>query len=277
MISRAHITAWRRSAPWSSDAQVEQDLVISRALVEIYSDALLSSSLAFRGGTALHKLHLSPATRYSEDIDLVQIEPGPIGPVITALRSRLDSWLGEPRRKQSEGRLTLVYRFESEIPPVTPLRLKIEVNTREHFAVLGFVRRQAAVGSSWFEGAAGVTTYELEELLATKLRAFYQRKKGRDLFDLWSALVRFPGLDTGKVVRCFQRYMKSGGDRVSRAEFEANLAEKLSDPVFHADVGPLLALHSGTQLQFDVARAAERVQESLVARLPGEPWKGFRE
>lgn len=137
MIPRAHITAWRWNAPWSTDAQVEQDLVLSRVLVEVYSVPFLSSFLAFRGGTALHKLYLSPASRYSEDIDLVQIEAGAIGPVMTALRSRLDAWLGEPRRKQSEGRMTLIYRFESEIPPVTPLRLKIEVNTREHFAVLG--------------------------------------------------------------------------------------------------------------------------------------------
>ena len=67
MIPRAHITAWRSIAPWSTDAQVEQDLVLSRALVEIYTDPALASSLAFRGGTALHKLYLSPALRYSED------------------------------------------------------------------------------------------------------------------------------------------------------------------------------------------------------------------
>jgi len=99
MIPRAHITAWRRYAPWSTDSQVEQDLVLSRVLVEIYSDPVLSSSLAFRGGTALHKLFLTPAARYSEDIDLVKIEAGAIGPVMTALRSRLDSWLGEPQEK----------------------------------------------------------------------------------------------------------------------------------------------------------------------------------
>jgi len=275
MIPRAHITAWRRTAPWSSDAQVEQDLVISRALVEIYSDSALSSLLAFRGGTALHKLYLSPASRYSEDIDLVQIEAGAIGAVINALRSRLDPWLGEPRRKQSEGRMTLLYRFESEIPPVTPLRLKIEVNTRVHFAVLGLARKRVAIGNPWFEGASDVTTYELEELLATKLRAFYQRKKGRDLFDLSTAIDRFPALDTGKVVRCFQHYMEMSGARVSRAEFEANVAEKLSDPVFHADVAPLLALRSNAEVQFDVVRAAESIHDSLLSRLPGEPWKGL--
>lgn len=275
MIPRAHITAWRRTAPWSSDAQVEQDLVISRALVEIYSDSMLSSSLAFRGGTALHKLYLSPALRYSEDIDLVQIEAGAIGSVISGLRSRLDPWLGEPRRKQSEGRMTLLYRFESEVPPVTPLRLKIEVNTREHFSVLGLAKKRVFVGNPWFDGAAEVTTYELEELLATKLRAFYQRKKGRDLFDLSTALVRFPNLDAEKVIRCFQQYMEANGARVSRAEFEANLAEKLSDQVFRADVAPLLVLSDNAEVQFNVVRAAESVHDSFLSRLPGEPWKGL--
>lgn len=47
MIPRAHITAWRANAPWSRDAQVEQDLVLSRALVEIFSDPLLNSQQLF--------------------------------------------------------------------------------------------------------------------------------------------------------------------------------------------------------------------------------------
>ncbi len=70
MIPRPHIAKWQKFAPWRDFAQVEQDLVISRTLVEIFSDDFLSSQLAFRGGTALHKLYLHPASRYSEDIDL---------------------------------------------------------------------------------------------------------------------------------------------------------------------------------------------------------------
>jgi len=104
VIPRAHITAWRAAAPWSTDAQVEQDLILSRALVQIFSEPTLNSRLAFRGGTALHKLFLNPPSRYSEDIDLVQVKPEPIGPTLTGLRKILDSWLGQPRRKQSEGR-----------------------------------------------------------------------------------------------------------------------------------------------------------------------------
>ena len=55
MISRAYITAWRSKAPWLTDAQVEQDLVVSRIIVELFSDEFLAREVAFRGGTALHK------------------------------------------------------------------------------------------------------------------------------------------------------------------------------------------------------------------------------
>jgi hypothetical protein len=104
VIPRAHITAWRPRAPWSTDAQVEQDLVLARALVEIFSDAALVPALAFRGGAALHKLFLDPPARYSEDIDLVQITAGPIGGVMNILRARLDPWLGKPRWRRSSPR-----------------------------------------------------------------------------------------------------------------------------------------------------------------------------
>ena len=36
MIPFDYITDWRAEAPWIDDVQVEQDLVISRALVEIF-------------------------------------------------------------------------------------------------------------------------------------------------------------------------------------------------------------------------------------------------
>lgn len=103
MIPHDYITEWRAEAPWVADSQVEQDLVISRALVEIFSHPALKDALAFRGGTALYRLHLKPAARYSEDIDLVRTEAGPAGPIMDALREVLDPWLGGPRWKQAEG------------------------------------------------------------------------------------------------------------------------------------------------------------------------------
>ena len=149
MIPAAHVRAWRAQAPWATNAQVEQNLIICRALVEAYSDPVVAESLAFRGGTALHKLHFNPPLRYSEDIDLVQVRQEPIGKTVAALCSRLDHWLGAPNWKQSEGRFTLLYKVTVTTPPPISLRLKIEINTREHFSVMGFkknaVRRQESV------------------------------------------------------------------------------------------------------------------------------------
>lgn len=271
MIPRDYITEWRSRVPWIDDFQIEQDLVISRALVEIFSDPVLADTLAFRGGTALYKLYLTPPARYSEDIDLVQVKPGPAGVIMDALRSVLDPWLGVARWRQSEGRVTFSYRFMSEDVPARRLRLKIEINTREHFAVLGFVRRPFSVESRWFSGAAEVLTFELDELLATKLRALYQRKKGRDLFDLAAGLNDRES-DRQRIVTVFREYMDHDGHPVTRAMFERNLAGKLVDPRFSADMGTLLA----DEYDWRPAESARTV-EQLLQLLPGAQWKRGKE
>jgi len=189
MIPQAYITEWNQQVPWQSMEQVEQDLVICRALVELFSDDYLAQNLAFRGGTALHKLFLSPQQRYSEDIDLVQISAVPFGPIADRIRERL-AFLGEPKRRPKAHNFTMYFRFESEFPPVMNLRLKVETNTREHFTINDLVKVAFDVNSKWFKGGCMLTTYVLEELLGTKLRALYQRKKGRDLYDLYIALTR---------------------------------------------------------------------------------------
>ncbi len=48
------ITEWRRFAPWVHDSQVEQDLILSRTLTEIFNVPEAADALAFRGGTALY-------------------------------------------------------------------------------------------------------------------------------------------------------------------------------------------------------------------------------
>lgn len=268
MIPRDFITEWRASAPWVQDFQVEQDLVICRALVEIFTHPVLQDAFAFRGGTALYKLHLKPAARYSEDIDLVQVRAGPAGDMMTALREVLDPWLGKPQWKQTEGRVTFNYRFESEDPSPVPLKLKVEVNTREHFTVHGFQSAPFSVSSRWFEGACDIKTYDLDELLGTKLRALYQRRKGRDLFDMATAL-KHEGVNPDRIVAAFSRYMDEGGHHVTRALFEGNLAKKLADRRFVSDIPPLLTAGQN----WNAIEATALVTETLCSRLPGEPWK----
>ena len=263
MIPQAYITAWSQQVPWQTNEQVEQDLVICRALVEIFSDEWLAARLAFRGGTALHKLYLSPQPRYSEDIDLVQLTSEPFGPIADRLRERL-TFLGEDQRKQKAHNFTLVYRFDSEFPPVLPLRLKIETNTREHFQALGLQAFPFDVHSSWFSGSCQLTTYRLEELLGTKLRALYQRSKGRDLYDLFIALTRKPDLDLDALLYCYQKYMAASvAQPPASTDFIRNVEAKMKDPNFLGDTTALLR----PDVPYNPAQAYELVKSRLLEKL----------
>ena len=165
-----------------------------------------------------------------------------------------------------------------------PLRLKIEINTREHFTVLGFISRQVTADNPWYSGEADITTFELDELLGTKLRALYQRRKGRDLFDLWLGIGRGM-VDPQRVVTCFGEYMQREGHAVSRAQFEQNLHDKESDPAFLADIRPLLR----ADVEYEATTAIADIREVIIDKLPGavrrvghvirqssEPLAGFR-
>ena len=262
MIPELFVQEWKAHAPWPTDAMVEQDLIICRSLVAIFSHPVLSRQLTFRGGTALHKLHLAPPSRYSEDIDLVQAEAGPIGPVFDALKECLDGFLGKPKRKQGPGVVTLGYRVPATDPSSPGLKLKVEINSREHFRVLEPTTKPLAVDSRWFSGSCEIPTFEIEELLGTKLRALYQRRKGRDLFDLWLGLTQGRA-QPSQIAECFQRYMSFGGLRVSGPEFRINMEGKLSHPDFVHDMDGLL--RPGTE--FDLRAAYELVDREILSAL----------
>lgn len=187
MIPKNYITEWGQTTPWENRIYLEQDLIISRLLVEMFNHPEISQKLAFRGGTALYKLFLSPPARYSEDIDLVQTVAEPIGNLLGTIKKIVNPILGKPKWKLNEGRATLIYRFTPEETLASSAKIKIEINTREHFSIFGLKQKNFSINSRWFNGSTKIQTYKFDELIATKLRALYQRKKSRDLFDLWLA------------------------------------------------------------------------------------------
>ena len=257
MIKEGYIREWNEFVPWKDPMMVEQDLIICRALVSIFSDDFLRENLAFRGGTALHKLFLQPQPRYSEDIDLVQIKPGPIKPIMFRLGEVLE-WLPNRSTLQKRHSNKLLFKVDSEIPPVQQIRLKVEINCFEHFNVLGWQEVPFRVENGWFTGEAKLTTYHLEELVGTKVRALYQRKKGRDLFDLYTALTARE-LDVEQVLECYRKYIEFVADRApSYKEFVQNIELKMQDEEFLEDVIPLLR----PEIDFDPHKAYARCMRS---------------
>jgi predicted nucleotidyltransferase component of viral defense system len=262
MIPRPNIARWKEFAPWSSFDQIEQDLIISRTLVEIFSDPFLNENLAFRGGTALHKLYLNPAPRYSEDIDLVQIKPGPIKPIMEKINEVI-TFFEEPRKTDVRGHgPKMYYRFNSEYEDIR-MRLKIEINSKEHFNVLDWVNFPFHIENEWFTGSASIKTYNINELLGTKLRALYQRTKGRDLFDLYYSRLN-QKIEIDQIIESFNEYMKfSTGNIPTRRQFEMNIEEKENDPNFTGDMEALLR----PGIKYDQQSAFEWLKNDVISRL----------
>ena len=274
MIPAQNIVAWGNVVPWADQRQVEQDLIIGRALVAIFSDDMLRDSVRVRGGTALNKLHFPKPMRYSEDIDLVRTSGGPIGPILDRLRVVLEPWLGRARFDQSPVAPKFRFRVAAEDGGAVPIRLKVEINTREIEAFDGPASLPLKIDNPWFSGKAAISTFSREEMLATKLRAMLQRERGRDLYDLSHALEVFANLDIARVVRMFGQYLDLSGRTISRAQAQERMFAKLASPRLLLDVRPLLpAAWAGSMTEEAIADSFRDVFINFVDRLPGEPWE----
>jgi predicted nucleotidyltransferase component of viral defense system len=277
-ITRQDILAHQTVVPWSAQYQVEQDLLLCRAMAALFNDAFLSSQIAMRGGTLLHKVHLAPASRYSEDIDLVVVGERPEDHVRLAIRRVLADVLGPPKTSVW-GTLTLAirnavkpskvlrmtYSLPSIIEPGRMLDIVVEANVTERRPHRAMVEMPFSFPFRDQPVQAQINGYDLHEMLGTKMRAMFQRKRGRDLFDLYWALTKSPTPVTpSAIIESFQHYMQQEGSTAGRAEFIAILEAHLLDRGFCADMGPLLR----TGITYAPQAAGKYVKANLLTLLP---------
>ncbi|UGY11950.1 nucleotidyl transferase AbiEii/AbiGii toxin family protein (plasmid) [Bradyrhizobium septentrionale] len=214
------------------------------------------------------------AYRYSEDIDLTRTTEGPVGPILDRLRAVLEPWMGRGHYDLGEigPKLTFTIKAEDENSS-QPIRVKVEIATRERTAHDGEKSFPFEVKNPWFNGKADIASFSREEILATKLRALLQRDKGRDLVDLAKAVALFEGLDAAHIVELFGKYLSASGQAISRAEAEERMWAKLEDPSFLADVRPLLAADDAEDFDAEAETAAfVTVFTEFIKRIPGHAW-----
>jgi predicted nucleotidyltransferase component of viral defense system len=146
---------------------------------------------------------------------------------------------------------------------VVPVRLKVETNCREHFHILGLTNIEFSVQNQWFSGKCRTTTYMLDELLGTKLRALYQRRKGRDLYDLYMAL-SLAEVNVDNILLCYRKYMEYVvGKPPAQKEFLLNMELKMQDEEFLGDTSMLL--RGGEE--YEPQKAYEVVKSTLLDKL----------
>lgn len=261
MIPPKFIGAWRLHVKWQELEVIEHDLIISKALVDLYSEPILKDNLIFRGGTALNKLFINPPSRYSEDLDFVYTKSEPIGSTLDALRRQLDPWLGTPKRQVDRFGAKLYYRYMSENS--AKMKLKVEINTTEKYGFRELISKPFSVNSEWFQRSCVIPTYQLEELMATKLRALFQRRKGRDLFDV-AYVFGNSMADLELTISLFQKYCERDGTYITGPQFHKNMLEKRDNERFRSEMQKLLP--ELTQWNFD--EAFDYVLNSVIPKIP---------
>ncbi len=279
-LTHQDVLAHQATVPWPQLHQVEQDLLLCLAMQAIFDDEFLASQVAMRGGTVLHKVHLAPAARYSEDIDLVAVGERPEEHIKKALMRVLRPIFG---KEQSSVWTTLqlavrnvvkpsrilrcIYRISSVSAPGRMLTVEVEANVSERTSKNELQRLPFSVYLRGKKLTTTIVSYDINEMLGTKMRALFQRKKGRDLFDLYWALTVDTALPVQpqEVANAFAHYLKDEGTEVPRSEFLAHLRLCLADKAgFCTDMAPLLR----TGVTYDVALAGTLVENQLLALLP---------
>lgn len=259
MITLQELIPWRAVAPWSNDLMVEQDYLLSQIVERIFTHPKLSRQLAMRGGTVLHKGHLAPASRYSEDIDLVLVTNRSHKGIRQDLASVLEPLLGRPlesiettvrlavRNLVSKSKIArLVYRYNPTSQLSALADLKVEVNLNEQKSLFALTKVDIDVPSPSGAIKVPVTSYDLDEMLGTKLRALLQRDQGRDLFDLWHAWRTsqdsnaVASVDPARAGEAFRFYMAQEGSQFSRDEFAAELTRRMNSEKFLHDMDGFL-------------------------------------
>jgi predicted nucleotidyltransferase component of viral defense system len=277
-LTRQDILLHQKQVPWPILYQVEQDLLLCRAMVAIFSDPFLSEQVAMRGGTVLHKVHLSPAARYSEDVDLVVVGDRPEEHIRAAIKRVLKNVLGKPKSWGWESLkltvrnlakpsriLRIIYEVPSVSEPGKTLNVEVEINVTERKPYLPIVQFPFSIifqGQQW---SVGIPSFDIHEMMGTKMRALFQRKKGRDLFDLYWTLTRYSveTVSSTQIIQCFKHYMNEEKTVVSRQEFLDNLNLRLLDSGFCSDMAPLLR----AGLEYDVQKAGAYIRDELIMAL----------
>jgi len=277
-LTRRDVLAHQPHVPWPSLRQVEQDLLLCRSMAALFNDKFLHSQAAMRGGTLLHKVHLAPPSRYSEDIDLVVFGNRPEAHIRKALRRVLGDVLGEPetsawsamalaiRNTVKPSRvLRMTYAVPSVSEPGATLGIVVEANVTERTPHRPIVEIPFAFPFRNGTARTLIVGYDLHEMLGTKLRALFQRKRGRDLFDLyWALTLARPPVNPEAIIESFLHYLRLEGSSAGRAEFMAILDSHLADRGFCSDMNQLLRVGA----EYDPHEAGEYVKAKLLKLLP---------
>ncbi len=173
----------------SGRTAIEKDFVISTILLlisELPEFSSYSRKMTFRGGTCIKKVYYPDETRFSEDLDFTNLTVEESNSFLDEVNNFVGRNIGVTTFERTEveyqnqrgldfilyytsilqQRNHISFNLSTATPVVEPKRMKVDV-------------------SPYFKVSPRLQTMRINEILAEKMRALLQRKKPRDVFDIW--------------------------------------------------------------------------------------------
>lgn len=147
--------------------------------------------------------------------------------------------------KSKIARLNYVYEPSSTLAAMATLKVEVNLNEGKPLYELTTVH----IDVPQEDGSllkVPVVSYDLDEMLGTKMRALIQRDHGRDLYDLWRALqtITAPSaphtVNPGRVGEAFRYYLKQEGTTCSQDAIGAIVGRRMQSRKFLGDMSGYL-------------------------------------
>ena len=173
----------------SGRGAIEKDLVISIVLA-IISDSpefsWCSDKLIFRGGTCIKKVFYHDETRFSEDIDLMGLNIEEAGLFMRSVNKLVGMNLGVTSFDSTEVQYSNERGLDFMLYYTSVLQQKDHISFNLSTAYpMERIQKRAVIVEPYLQINPSILTLGIKEILAEKTRALLQRRKPRDLFDVW--------------------------------------------------------------------------------------------
>ncbi|RKY89342.1 CRISPR-associated protein Csx11 [candidate division KSB1 bacterium] len=153
---------------------------------------LFEIKMALKGGTGIRKIYVQ-GYRFSDDLDFTLLEKTGKKDIINAIENAIikakeDSGIEFREEIQLEENIngfTANIYFSIIKRGSVPIKIKLDITGYHKEKVLLPIENRKIIHPYSDSFEARINTYSLEEIVAEKVRALFERTRPRDLYDVW--------------------------------------------------------------------------------------------
>ena len=194
MLTQAQVQRYSNESGLRDIMIAEKEVVLT-FLLQLLSERGILDRLAFKGGTCLRKMFVGSQGRFSTDLDFTGVEEHDHEEIILEMMAAFEQvYHGIQFAIPDEGYYATEETLSWGVNPTYShewnasgdSEIKLQISRRETPTLP--TERRAQIAQSYFRflsfAPAEITCLALNEILAEKIRACYQRNKARDIYDL---------------------------------------------------------------------------------------------